>query len=139
MRDARGRAVYSYGDYASKYLGKWLDLLIIDEAQDYKSKDTAQSGTTRRIAQRARKTLALTGTPFGGKVSEVFYLLVSLNSGFARHFNYQDLGDFLRAYGREETTYEVDSDTSTSVGVASRRRETKQSVKEIPGYHPALL
>lgn len=139
VRDARGRAIYSYGDYASRYLGKWLDLLIIDEVQDYKGKGTAQGGTTRRMAQRARKTLALTGTPFGGKVSEVFYLLVSLNPGFARHFNYQDLGAFLRAYGREETTYDLHDDPSASVGVASRRRETKQNVKEIPGYHPALL
>ena len=129
VRDARGRAFYSYGDYASK----WLDLLIIDKAQDYKSKDTAQGGATRRMAQRAHKTLALTGTPFGGKVSEVFYLLVSLNPGFARHFNYQDLSAFLGAYGREETTYDVESDNSTSVGVASRRRETKKTWLEIAG------
>lgn len=140
VRDRRGRAVYSYGDYLSRYMGKWLDLLIIDEAQDYKARDTAQGGTIRRMAQRARRTLALTGTPFGGKVSEVFYLLVALNPGFAQQFAYRDLGAFRKIYGREETTYDLkDGDDSISVGSSSRRRQTKKDTKEIPGYHPALL
>lgn len=69
----------------------------------------------------------------------MFFLLVSLNPGFAHHFSYRELGPFRRAYGREETTYDVHEGESVSVGAYSRRRETKKDTKEIPGYHPALL
>ena len=140
IRDEAGRAYYSYGDYLAKYMGHWLDLFIVDEVQDYKAKETAQGETTRRIAQHAKKTMALTGTPFGGKVSEVFFLLLALNPGFGEAFGYRDVGSFRRLYGREETIYKVQEDErSRSVGTSSRRRETKQSTREIPGYHPALL
>ena len=140
VRDESGRALFSYGDYAAEYMGKWFDVLIIDEVQDYKARETAQGETTRRMAQHAKKTIALTGTPFGGKVSEVFFLLSALNPGFGEHFGYRELGAFRKLYGREETTYNVkDDDANRSVGVNSRRRETKKNTREIPGYHPALL
>ena len=139
VRDTAGKAHYSYGDYLSERMNAWIDVFVIDEVQDYKTKETAQGATTRRIAQRAKKTIALTGTPFGGKVSEVFFLLSALNPGFGRHFGYHELGSFRRIYGREETTYRVDDGHSRSIGAASRRRETKQNTREIPGYHPALL
>ena len=140
VRDESGRAYYSYGDYVAKYMKGWMDLFIVDEVQDYKAKETAQGETTRRIAQSAKKTMALTGTPFGGKVSEVFFLLLALNPGFGEAFGYRDVASFRRLYGREETVYTIKEDEkSRSVGASSRRRETKQNVREIPGYHPALL
>lgn len=136
----KGRAVYAYGDYLARYLNRWLDLLIIDEAQDYKGRDTAQGQTIRRMAQKARKTLALTGTPFGGKVSEVFYMLLASDPAFSREFGYRDMGTFLRLYGRQEFTYDLDDSPGHSIGASSRRRETRSgTAKEIPGYHPALL
>ena len=139
-RSSKGRATYSYGDYASRYLNRWFDLLIIDEAQDYKARETAQGETVRRLAQRSKKTMSLTGTPFGGKVSELFFLLAALHPGFNDKFNYRELSAFRRAYGREETTYNIAEDAdSAAVGSHSRRRETKASSREIPGYHPALL
>ena len=139
-RNGRGRATYSYGDYASRYLGHWFDIFIIDEAQDYKARETAQGETARRLAQRSKKTISLTGTPFGGKVSELFFLLAALHPGFNDQYNYRELAAFRRAYGREETTYNVTDDGSgAAVGSHSRRRETKASSREIPGYHPALL
>ncbi len=140
IRDEGGRALYSYGDYAAKHMGHWFDVFIIDEVQDYKARETAQGETTRRMAQHSKKTIALTGTPFGGKVSEVFFLLSALNPGFGEHFGFRELGAFRKLYGREETTYNIkDDDDNRSVGVASRRRETKKNTREIPGYHPALL
>ena len=140
VRDESGRALYSYGDYAAEYMGRWFDVMIIDEVQDYKARETAQGETTRRMAQHAKKTMALTGTPFGGKVSEVFFLLSALNPGFGQHFGFRELGAFRKLYGREETTYNIkEDDQNRSVGVHSRRRETKKNTREIPGYHPALL
>ena len=138
-RTDTGRAVFSYGDYASRYLNHWMDLLIVDEAQDYKARDSAQGQTVRRLAQRAKKTLFLTGTPFGGKVSEVFYTLLASDSAFSREFGYSDLTMFKRLYGREEFTIGLDDSAGHSVGARSRRRESRTPPKEIPGYHPALL
>lgn len=138
VRTDTGRAVFSYGDYASRYLNRWMDLLIVDEAQDYKAKDSAQGQTVRRLAQKAPRTLFLTGTPFGGKVSEVFFTLIASDSAFSRQFSHNDLTPFKRAYGREEVTIEIE-DPGQSVGLRSNRRESRKPPKEIPGYHPALL
>lgn len=141
VREENGRARYSYGDYMSERMGQWFDLFIIDEVQHYKARETAQGETVRRMAQRSKKTIALTGTPFGGKVSEVFFLLMALNPSFGAEFGYRELGAFRKAYGREETIFAIKDDDRgfAAVGSHSRRRETKESVREIPGYHPALL
>ena len=138
VRTDTGRAVFSYGDYAARYMNRFFDLFIVDEAQDYKAKDTAQGQTVRRMAQRMKKTLFLTGTPFGGKVSEVFYTLLASDPAFSKEFHYRELKAFKRAYGREEITIETE-DEGQSVGARSKRRESRQVSKEIPGYHPALL
>ena len=140
VRTETGRAVYSYGDYASKYMNRWFDLLIVDEAQDYKAKNTAQGQTVRRMTQRFKKTLFLTGTPFGGRVSEVFYLLLCSDPAFSKQFTYSQLGPFKRTYGREEFTIEKEDDEpGDSIGARSNRRQSRKSPREIPGYHPALL
>ena len=140
IRTDTGRAVYSYGDYASKYMNRWFDLLVVDEAQDYKAKNTGQGQTVRRMTQRFQKTLFLTGTPFGGRVSEVFYLLLCSDPAFSKHFTYSQLGPFKRAYGREEFTIQMEHDEQDeTVGLRSNRRQSRKDPREIPGYHPALL
>ena len=131
--DRHGRRIYSYGDYFSERMVKMVDLLVIDESQDYKARDTLQGVTTRRMAQRAKRTIALTGTPFGGRVSDFFYQLIAFNPKFTKEFTHSDFSRFNREYGRQETTETLTSRSSTN------NQNWVRTIRSIPGYHPKLL
>lgn len=129
--DQHGRRIYSYGDYFAKHLVKKVDLVVIDESQDYKARDTLQGTTVRRIAQRAKRTIALTGTPFGGRVSDFFYQLIAFNPRFTQEFSYADFTRFNSEFGRQEITETlIQSPTN---------QNWHRSLRSIPGYHPKLL
>ena len=130
--DRHGRRVYSYGDYFSERMVKQVDLLVIDESQDYKARDTLQGVTTRRMAQRAKRTIALTGTPFGGRVSDFFYQLIAFNPKFTQEFSHSDFSRFNGEYGRQELT-------ETLIASSPPKQNWVRSVRSIPGYHPKLL
>ncbi|MEW3739039.1 hypothetical protein QOZ29_31600, partial [Pseudomonas aeruginosa] len=52
-----------------------FDLLIADEAHEYKNGGSAQGQAMGVLAAKARKTLLLTGTLMGGYGDDLFYLL----------------------------------------------------------------
>ncbi|MEG6832946.1 helicase-related protein, partial [Pseudomonas aeruginosa] len=52
-----------------------FDLLIADEAHEYKNAGSAQGQAMGVLASKARKTLLLTGTLMGGYGDDLFYLL----------------------------------------------------------------
>ena len=130
-RDRHGKARYAYGRYYADRMARWADVYIMDESQDYKARDSLQGIITRRIAQKSRRTIALTGTPFGGRVSELFHPLVAFHPQFAREYSYHESAEFLREYGRQEFTL-------TSIQKAGLSY-TERSTRQIPGYHPKIL
>ena len=131
--DQHGRRIYSYGDYFTRRMIKLVDLLIIDESQDYKARDTLQGAVIRRMAQRAKRTIALTGTPFGGRVSDFFYQLIAFNPDFSKDYNYHQHSRFVKDFGRQEVT------ETLRVVPGNRFPRWHSSRRAIPGYHPKLL
>ncbi len=71
-----GEGGYQPSEYVKRYLPQGtFDLLIADEAHEYKNAGSAQGQAMGVLAAKARKTLLLTGTLMGGYGDDLFYLL----------------------------------------------------------------
>ena len=140
QRTAHGRAGYPIGRYLAKRGRGAFDLLIVDEAHEYKEAGTAQGLTLGCLTRAARATLAITATVASGKPSSLFYLLHRVSPAFRREFPYNQPSRFSRAYGLLETTRrEEEKTTVTKTGTVSQKREVKTGYREIPGIHPHVL
>lgn len=127
-------------EYIARKMPHWADVFVIDEAHQYKSRDSAQGENTRRLAQASRRVIALTGTLIGGKATDAFYLLVGISKRFRRQFGYHDRKLFLKLYGREERVYAHSRhEPGVRDGARSSRRTTKVQTHEINGFKPTLM
>ncbi|AWM80335.1 hypothetical protein DKL61_08170 [Gammaproteobacteria bacterium ESL0073] len=71
-----GEGGYQASEYIKRYLPKYFfDLLILDEAHEYKNLSSAQGQAMGVLASRVRKTVLLTGTLMGGYADDLYYLL----------------------------------------------------------------
>lgn len=76
MEFSFGEGGYQPSEFVKRYLPQsTFDLLIADEAHEYKTGGSAQGQAMGVIAAKTRKTLLLTGTLMGGYASDLFYLL----------------------------------------------------------------
>lgn len=71
-----GEGGYQPSEYVKRYLPQGaFDLLIPDEAHEYKNVGSAQGQAMGVLSSKVRKVLALTGTLMGGYGDDIFYLL----------------------------------------------------------------
>jgi SNF2 family DNA or RNA helicase len=71
-----GEGGYQPSEFVKRYLPNGtFDLLIADEAHEYKNGGSAQGQAMGVLASKCRKSLALTGTLMGGYGDDLFYLL----------------------------------------------------------------
>jgi SNF2 family DNA or RNA helicase len=71
-----GEGGYQPSEFIKRYLPQnTFDLLIADEAHEYKNGSSAQGQAMGVLTAKARKTLLLTGTLMGGYGDDLFYLL----------------------------------------------------------------
>ena len=80
----------------------WFKLLIADEVHDYKSRDTDQGQAYADLVQACTYNLNLTGTWFGGKSKDIFYLLYRTNQQVRKEFGFRDESEWSRRFGRLE-------------------------------------
>jgi len=71
-----GEGGYQPSEYIKRYLPQdTFDLLIADEAHEYKNSGSAQGQAMGVLAAKVRKVILLTGTLMGGYGDDLFYLL----------------------------------------------------------------
>ncbi|CAM8819912.1 helicase-related protein [Burkholderia pseudomallei] len=71
-----GEGGYQPSEYIKRYLPQGtFDLLIADEAHEYKNAGSAQGQAMGVLAAKARKMVLLTGTLMGGYADDLFFLL----------------------------------------------------------------
>ncbi|HEX7636954.1 MAG TPA: helicase-related protein [Burkholderiaceae bacterium] len=71
-----GEGGYQASEFVKRYLPQgFFDLLVADEAHEYKNGGSAQGQAMGVLAAKARKTLLLTGTLMGGYADDLFHLL----------------------------------------------------------------
>ena len=130
--------------YIKKRARGKLDLLIVDECHQYKGIDSDQGYAMHHLAQAADKTVALTGTIYGGKASSLFYLLFRLAPEMRRAFvNPEASGqrrlrskEWVSAYG---ILQQIETVTLDEDGKQTANSRANVRYKELPGGSPALL
>lgn len=138
-----GEGGYQPSEFIKRYLPQGaFDLLIADEAHEYKNGGSAQGQAMGVLAAKARKTLLLTGTLMGGYGDDIFHLLFRALPGRMIEDGYRPSRSgsmtaaamaFMRDHGVLKDIY------SESTGVAHKTaRGSKVTVRTVkaPGFGP---
>ena len=138
-----GEGGYQPSEYVKRYLPQGtFDLLIADEAHEYKNAGSAQGQAMGVLAAKARKSLLLTGTLMGGYGDDLFHLLFRALPGRMIEDGYRPTKQgsmtsaamaFMRDHGVLKDIY------SQSNGPAHKTaRGSKVSVRTVkaPGFGP---
>jgi SNF2 family DNA or RNA helicase len=138
-----GEGGYQPSEFVKRYLPQGtFDLLIADEAHEYKNGGSAQGQAMGVLAAKSRKTLLLTGTLMGGYGDDLFHLLFRALPGRMIEDGYRPSSTgsmtsaamaFMRDHGVLKDIY------SESLGAAHKTAKgTKVSVRTVkaPGFGP---
>ncbi|MBK9056000.1 MAG: class I SAM-dependent methyltransferase [Chloroflexi bacterium] len=144
VRDTFGYGKVPLSAYIKHRAKGRLDLVLIDEAHQYKGIDSDQGYAMHHLAQSARKVVALTGTVYGGKASSLFHLLFRLSPEMNHvYVDRDETGqrrvkhkEWITSYGILQTieTVTLDEDGKQTANSRSNAR-----MKELPGGSPAML
>lgn len=141
MEFSFGEGGYQPSEYIKRYLPQgFFDLLIADEAHEYKNSGSAQGQAMGVLAAKASKTLLLTGTLMGGYADDLFHLLFRalpkrmIEEGYCptRHGMNAAVMSFMRDHGVLKDIY---SESSGSHKTAWGTKVTVRTVKA-PGFGP---
>jgi hypothetical protein len=127
--------------YIHKKLGRFFDYLIIDEAHEEKSADSAQGNAVGALAAAAKKVIALTGTLIGGYSEHVRPLLFRLSprSLIQEGLGWRDGMPFNERYGRIETKIVEREDGNDEDNKQSRGSKKSKTKYIRPGIMPTLF
>lgn len=140
-----GEGGYQPTEFIKRYLPQGtFDLLIPDEAHEYKNGGSAQGQAMGVLAAKCRKALLLTGTLMGGYGDDLFYLLFRALPGRMIEDGYRPAKNgsmtsaamaFMRDHGVLKDIY------SESAGTAHKTAKgSKTSVRTVkaPGFGPRV-
>lgn len=117
-------------NYARRYT------LIVDELHQYASSSSDQGRAMQLLGSAARKLLVMTGTLYGGRASSIFFLLYRVDPDFRQLYGYHEAPRFVNDHGLLETVTKIEEHTST---YGTRRGNTGERTREVPGVNPAML
>ena len=90
--------------YIRTRLKGFFRTLIADEFHLYKGKSTDQSGAYHDLVMATEQTINLTGTLFGGKSTDLFWLRYRIDTAVRQDFDFHDETRWAEMYGRLERT-----------------------------------
>ena len=138
-----GEGGYQPSEYIKRYLPQGtFDLLIADEAHEYKNAGSAQGQAMGVLTAKARKTVLLTGTLMGGYADDLFFLLFRSLPGRMIDDGYRPNAQgsltsaamaFMRDHGVLKDIYS--ESTGSSHKTAKGSKITVRTVKA-PGFGP---
>ena len=137
--DHSGPKRYPLADYVKHHLRGFFDLLIGDEAHEYKGRGSAQGIAAGILADACGKSLSLSGTLMGGYSSTLFHLLYRFSPEIRGEFSRGEETRWIERYGFVEHTIGRDDGASLEDGRTSRRKKFRKVVRERPGLAPAAL
>lgn len=135
--DGRGKARFPIARFIQKKHKGIFDLLIVDEAHQFKSKTSEQGMAMGGLASASKKILALTGTIFGGRSSSIFHLLHRLDSQVRREFGFKEVSRWIGRYGIVKKIFTVKK--MEEPDGSNREVRLIDETKELPGASPDLV
>ena len=128
---------YPIADYIGKHYPGFFKLLIADEVHQAKGQSTDQGYAFGALVRACAKTVALTGTIYGGRATSLFFLLYRLSPQVRAEFKWTDAQRWAERYGILERVTKRDQGDEGN-GVFSAKRRGKTYVRELPGASPEL-
>jgi ssDNA-binding Zn-finger/Zn-ribbon topoisomerase 1 len=130
-------------EYIRRKMKNFFDVCIIDEVHELKGGATAQGNALGSLVAASKKCIAGTGTLFGGKAEDIYYLMWRLfpYEMVKAGFKYSDVTKWNEEYGNiERTTYSGGGDGETEyTNKQSRGGQTKTTEKVKPGISPFVF
>lgn len=126
-------------DYIHKQANEFFKMLICDELHKSKSGNTDIARAFHQLNRSCKYTLNLTGTLFGGKSTDLFYLLHKLNKEVRADFGFKEATRWVETYGRLERTlvHSKDDDDGPTRHMSGAKVKAI-APKEKPGISPAV-
>lgn len=127
-------------EYIRRQMKNFFDISIIDEIHELKGGMTAQGNSLGSLAAASKKVIGGTGTLFGGKAEDVYYLLWRLfptemvNAGF----KYSEVNKWNQEFGNIETTIYQQGEEGEYSNKQSRGG-VKRTSKVLPGISPFVF
>jgi len=90
-----------------------------------------------RFISGIKRSIALTGTLFGGTSSSIFYLLFRRVAEVRDLYRYRDVQRWIEHYGATKTTWMQDGEQEDGRGLSTGIQRWNLHVKELPRIHPA--
>ena len=135
----RGKARYSLAKYIHDRYKRFFDLLVIDEAHQYKASGSAQGQSMSLLVSSAKKVLALTGTIFGGRSTSLFYILYRLTHSIKNKFEFRAEKEWAKRYGIIQKITKAKESDYNNDGHSSSAKDYKTIVRELPGASPDII
>ncbi|WP_241717062.1 helicase-related protein, partial [Sulfoacidibacillus ferrooxidans] len=122
-----------------RYLKGYMDLLIVDELQQYKN-ESGQGVAMGSLVTASKRVLGLTGTLSDGKASSLFAILARTDFSRlqAEGFDHNSSSRFVQRYGVLEEVIRYEDEISNAGGNTRGKVKSKQT-KELPGLSPQLF
>jgi hypothetical protein len=130
---------YPIARYIARRYPHLFELAIVDEVHEMKGQSTDRGDAFGSLVRSSKRTLAMTGTLFGGFATSLFYLLHRLDPRLRAEFTWHEGQRFAGLYGVLERTLKHDPQGDDGYGVYSGLRRLNTHVVERPGISPALV
>lgn len=130
---------YPIADYIARRHRGFFKLLITDEVHQLKGQSTDQGYAFGALIRACQKTLALTGTLYGGRATSLFFLLHRLSPHIRQMFQWSDGQKWAERFGILERVTKLSNEENDDYGVYSGKRRRKTFVRELPGISPELV
>ncbi|WP_205600714.1 DEAD/DEAH box helicase [Gracilibacillus sp. YIM 98692] len=127
-------------EYIRRKMKNFFDMTLVDEIHELKSGMTAQGNSLGSLVAVSKKVVGATGTLFGGRAEDVYYLLwrlfpsMMVDSGF----QYSNVRPWNEEFGNIETTTVEQKDRGEQTNKQSRGG-TRRSEKVLPGISPFVF
>lgn len=126
-------------EYIRRKMNNFFDIALIDEIHELKSGMSAQGMSLANLVSTSKKAVGATGTLFGGKAEDVYFLLWRLfpHLMVENGFKFSEVRKWNEDYGNIETTIiEQGDDEYTN---KQSRGGTKRTEKILPGISPFVF
>ncbi len=112
--------------------------VLVSNCHEYKGRGSAQGYAAGILASACKKSLAMTGTLFGGYSSTLFHLLYRLSSTFKKDYEHSQVSKWIDHYGIWERVTKF-NENAYDDNTQSKGRRYRYAPREKPGISPVIL
>lgn len=121
------------------------DFVLLDEAQEYRTKGSAQEKAAHRLCE-GKPTILLSGSIMSGKASSLFSNMWAVSKRFRGEFGRDQMTEFITRYGYRKILVEVPQDKAQNISVYGAQSDRVQelggkirNLGEAPGVLPLFV